>query len=312
MPGDCSSSWQYGCELSIGYLWQSTFLLERLVLIVLALMLARVALILIRVSILSVRRAGSSHSGSRRVLAVELSPKLRSLRLTFSIAPYLGLLGTSFGIVDTLSAVLGMPTTRQGLLIGIAAGMDAAFLSTAAGILIAVLATCLHNYLRVRLDSLERELPGDRLTERQFPLRLRLSTFPFPIIAIPVLAVSLFAFMVFPSFFGPRGLRVHPMAIGTLENKAPSAEPIVVAVVSGGAMAMPTVYVNAKKTTWQELENKLQSESSGRLNSIVYVQADKDIPWHLVIYVIDVARQFHAEVFLMTATPDIHQPRRHP
>jgi len=311
MLGDCSNSWQYGCEWTIGYLWHSAFLFERLVLIVLALMLARTALIFLRVSYRSLRRAGSTDitNPARRELAVELSRKLRSLRSIFSAAPYLGLMGTCLGIVDAFASA----GRSQGLAYtSVVEGISVAFLSTAAGILVTVPATCLHNYLRTRIDSFEIELPDRRLNKTRFPLSPRLSTSPFQLTAVPILVLSIAAFVIFPTFNVPKGLHVRLMPLGALEAKAPSTKPFVVAVVSGGAMAMPTVYINAKRTTWQDLENKLQSELSGRPNSIVYVQADEDIPYLLVIYAIDVAKQLHAEVFLITAAPDIDHPRKQP
>lgn len=273
-------------------------------------MLARIALILIRVSYLPVQKTESfdASSQARHVLVSELSRKLRSLRLIFSTAPYLGLLGTCFDVVDTFWS-LG---SGRGALAWIATGVDAAFLSTAAGILVAVPATCLHNYLRTRVGLLEIELADNRAEKTRFPLRPRVSLFPFPLIAIPVLAMSLLAFMVFPSFFGPKGLRVRVMAIGALEKKTPSAGPIVISVVDMKPNAAPAIYVNSKKTSWDELTNKLRCESNGRSNSIVYVQADKDVFWKYVMDVTDAAKALHGEVVLLTTTPEIRHRRRLP
>src|SRR5579864_4052974 len=79
--------------------------MERFVLLLLALMLARIVLIIVRLSYLLAQRPKSTVTNSRPrdELASELRLKLRSLRQMFSTAPYLGLLGTCFGIVDTLS-----------------------------------------------------------------------------------------------------------------------------------------------------------------------------------------------------------------
>lgn len=300
-------------QWSIGVLLRSTYLMERLVLIALALMLARVVLILTRVSHLLAKRAGSTDatSSARSELAAELCLKLRSLRSIFSTAPYLGLLGTSLGILDTLSG--GFTGSRSSVVVWLASGIAAAFLSTAAGILVAVTATCLHNYLRARVDSLDSELPSGRVGKTRLLLRPRVSSFPFPLTAVPILVLSVGAFMVFPSFYGPRGLRVRLMPAGASETKEPSLDPIIIAVVSTKTDAVPTVYVNSNKTAWDELRNKLQSELEVRPpHSIVYVQADKDIFWQHVMYVTDVAIQLHAEVVLLTIKPDIHRPRRLP
>jgi hypothetical protein len=49
----------------------------------------------------------------------------------------------------------------------------------------------------------------------------------FPLTAVPILALSIAAFMIFPSFYGPKGLRVHLVPTGASETKASSFEPIV-------------------------------------------------------------------------------------
>ena len=199
MPGDCSSSWQeYGCEWSIAFLWRRTGLLERLVLIVLGLMLARIVLIVIRVSYLLAIRAGSTVTtrGARGELAAELCGKLRRLRSIFSTAPYLGLLGTCFGILETLS--VGFSGSRSSALIWLVLGISAAFLATPAGILVAVPAICLHNYLCTRVDSLQSELSDGPLSRRRFPLKPRLSVLSYAVIAAPALAMIVMGFMVFP------------------------------------------------------------------------------------------------------------------
>jgi biopolymer transport protein ExbD len=119
--------------------------------------------------------------------------------------------------------------------------------------------------------------------------------------------------MIFPLFYGPRGLRVCPRAPRASETRAPSLEPIVIAVVSTKADTVPTVYLNSKKTPWDELRNKLQSELEIRPpGSIVYVQADDDIFWQHVMYVIEVAKGLHGEVVLLTIKPDVHHSRSLP
>lgn len=240
MPGDCSNSWQpYGCEEKIAYLSHSTFLMERLVLLLLALMLARTVLIGVRFSYLLAKRPKPSDTSSRAgsELAAELCLKLRSLRSIFSTAPYLGLLGTTLGILDTLS--VGFIGSLPSILQWVALGIAAAFLSTAAGIVVAVPATCLHNYLRTRSDSLDSELPSGRVEKTGLLVRARVSSFPFPLTAVPVLALSIAAFITFLSFNAPLGLRVRLMATGSSETKATSLDPIVIAVVSTKADVVP-------------------------------------------------------------------------
>jgi len=291
-------------QWSIGFLLRSTYLMERLVLIALALMLARILLIIIRASYLLAKRAGSTDitSSAMTELIALLRRKLRSLRSIFSIAPYLGLLGTSLGILDTLSG--GFTGSRSSVLHWVASGIMAAFLSTAAGIVVAVPATCLHNYLRRRLDLLERERPNGPLEKRRFPLNARLSVLPFALTAAPVLAMAVAAFMIFPSLRPEVGLSVHLLPIGPPAWSSPSVEQLVIAVVSTGT-ASPAFYVNSKKTPWDSLGNELRSELRGHpAHSMTYVQADKDVYWKYVTDVIDLAEEHHAEVVLLTSTPE--------
>lgn len=292
-------------DWSIGYLWHSTFLLERLVLTVLAFMLARMVLIVIRVSYLLVRQAGSpdTTSSTRSELAVELSRKLCSLKSIFSTAPYLGLAGTCLGIMDGLS--VGYTGTRHGFPVFVALGLSAALLSSAAGILVAVPATCLHNYVSTRLDLLKRDLSKGSLEKRRFPLKPHVSVFSYAVIAAPALALSVAAYMTFPSFLPPKGLPVRLKAVGALEKKGPSVESIVITLVSTKTSALPVIYVDSKKTSWDELENKLRSALSVRPpHSVAYVQADEDVDWRYLTDIIDLAEGLDVDVFLLTATPN--------
>jgi biopolymer transport protein ExbD len=289
------------------------YLIERFVLLLLALMLARIFFIVVRLSYLRTQQPKSTDATShgRSELVAELLRKLRSLRSIFSTAPYLGLLGTSLGILDTLSG--GLIGSRSSVAVWLAWRMAAAVLSTAAGLLVAITATCLHNYLLTRVDSLDSKLPSGRVGKRRLPLRQRVSSFPFPLTAVPILVLSIAAFMVFPSFYGPRGIYVRVMPTGASETEAPSLEPIVIAVVFTKTDAVPTVYVNSNKTAWGELRNKLQSELEVLpADSKVYIQADKDVFWQHVMYITDVAIQLHAEVVLLTTKPDIHRARSLP
>jgi biopolymer transport protein ExbD len=298
-------------QWSIGVLLRSTFLMERLVLIILALMLARSVLIVIRVSYLLGKSAGSTDttSSDRSELAAELCRKLRSLRSIFSTAPYLGLLGTSLSILDTLSS--GFTGSRSSVLMWLAMGIAAALLPAAAGILVAVPATCFHNYLLTRLDLLDRERSNGPLEKRRFPLNARLSVLPFALIAAPVLAMAVAAFMTFPSLHPRVGLSVHLMPIGALDTKPLSVEPLVIEVVSAKASASPSFYLNSKKTSWDELGNKLRSELRVHpLQSIICVRADADVDWKYVTDVIDLAEGLRVDVVLLTAAPGVAVSRR--
>ena len=312
MPVDCFDSPQtHGCEWSVVYLWRWTGLLERLVFIGLALMLARIVFIVIRVSYLLARRAGSTDTTrrARSKLAAELCRKRRSLRAIFSTAPYLGLVGTCLGIVETFS--VGYSGSPSSILRWLTSGIEAAFLSTPAGILVAVPAICFHNYLCPRLDSLKRELSDGPLVKSRFPLKPRLSVLSYAVIAAPTLAMMAISDMMFPSFHPPKGLHVGLMTIGANETKAASVEPIVIAVVSTKPNVIPVLYVNSKKTPWDKLEDEIRTEVSARPpQSVAYVGANEDVLWKYVTDVTDTAEGLGVKVVLLTAAPESKVPRK--
>ena len=247
-------------------------------------MLARIAFILIQVCYLSARRVGSvdAPSRTRREFVVERRRNLRSLRSIFTTAPYLGLLGTCFGTMDAFGT--GYSGSPWGFAIWSVTGTRAALLSTAAGILVAIAATCLHNSLRTRLDSFESKSPSGCVPKPKFPLSSRLSAFPFPLMALPFLTVPIAAYMMFPSVDQPKGLRVRLAAVDALETKGSALAPIVIAIVSTKPDTVPTVYVNSKKTPWDELGNRLETDLEVRPpHSMVRLQADKDTFWQHVM-----------------------------
>jgi len=301
-------------EWSVWNLWRWTGELGRLAIFGLALMSARIVVVVVQVCYhyYSARHGETVDTDwgacqrNRKRLVAKLGLWGNSLKSIASTAPSLGLAGTCVGIMDIFGPVYGSRASALFFVVGV---ISAAFLSTAAGLLVAIPAMVAHNIVRTWVDSLEIELVGGSANKTRFPLRPRLSTFPFQLTAVPVLALSLSGFMMFPSFFPPKGLRVHLMVIAP-EAKVPSIEPIVVAVVSTKADVVPTVYVDSKKTAWDELRNKLQSELEARPpHSVVYLQADEDILWQHVMYVTDVAIQLHGEVVVLTIKPDIHRPR---
>jgi biopolymer transport protein ExbB/TolQ len=219
MPGVCPNSWQtYGCAWTLGYLWRRTDLLERLALLGLALMLGHIVVtVWVSYCYFSARHAKATETASqtfqrnRVELVAKLSLWVDSLKSIASAAPYLGLAGTCLGILDTFG---GYDGTRQGFVVMVVSGVSAAFLSTAAGLLVAIPAVVSYNYLRARIEPLGREISGNghEQSDQSFqvaqtrPLTPRSSRVPFAVIAVPSLAVSMMAFMTFSSFHVPKGL----------------------------------------------------------------------------------------------------------
>jgi biopolymer transport protein ExbB/TolQ len=71
-----------------------------------------------------------------------------------STAPFVGLLGTTWGVITAFS---GMATAGGGLE-AISAGIAEALLTTAVGLMVAITAVWLYNYFNTRLDGLFTEL----------------------------------------------------------------------------------------------------------------------------------------------------------
>ena len=159
MPGACLNAWRpYECEWSVGYLWRWMNWIVRLDIIVLALMFIGVVIVITRISYryLIARRVREIDTASRRQLAAVLHLELGSLKAIASSAPYLGLAGVCVGIMSTLG--FGGAMEKNTFLTMLGANMAAALATTAAGILVAIPATCSYNYLCGRKDLLEGEV----------------------------------------------------------------------------------------------------------------------------------------------------------
>ncbi len=107
------------------------------------------------------RLAGPAISSAERsiereqiLLANELKAGLGMLATVGATAPFVGLLGTTMGIVN---AFTGMATAGGGLE-AVSAGIAEALITTAIGLLVAIPAVWLYNYFNTRLDTLFSEL----------------------------------------------------------------------------------------------------------------------------------------------------------
>ena len=76
------------------------------------------------------------------------------LATTGSTAPFVGLFGTTFGVI---TAFQGMATAGAGLA-GISAGISEALITTGVGIGVAVLGVWAYNYFNARIEKVGQEL----------------------------------------------------------------------------------------------------------------------------------------------------------
>ncbi|HUP88169.1 MAG TPA: MotA/TolQ/ExbB proton channel family protein [Longimicrobiales bacterium] len=108
-----------------------------------------------RVAGAAITSAERSVEREQILLADELKTGLGLLATVGATAPFVGLLGTVFGIVNSFT---GMATSKSGGLEAISAGIAEALIATAVGLLVAIPAVWLYNYLTGRMESLFAEL----------------------------------------------------------------------------------------------------------------------------------------------------------
>ena len=86
---------------------------------------------------------------------VQLKRGLGVLATVGATAPFVGLLGTTMGIVN---AFTGMAATGSGGLSAISAGVAEALITTAFGLLVAIPAVWAYNYFQTKIDNLTAEM----------------------------------------------------------------------------------------------------------------------------------------------------------
>jgi biopolymer transport protein ExbB len=85
----------------------------------------------------------------------DLKRGLGVLATVGSTAPFVGLLGTTMGVVN---AFMGMSVSGSGGLSAISAGIAEALITTAFGLLVAIPAVWLYNYFQTKIDNLTAEM----------------------------------------------------------------------------------------------------------------------------------------------------------
>src|SRR6187200_1349193 len=100
----------------------------------------------------------SAERAVERNMLLEITNLKRGMAVLATIgatAPFVGLLGTTMGIVNSFT---GMATNSGGGLEAISAGVAEALIATAIGLIVAIPAVWLYNYLTGRMESLFAEL----------------------------------------------------------------------------------------------------------------------------------------------------------
>lgn len=274
--------------------------LERLDILVLAFMLSYALVLVIRIcyhyhSLPHARMIENACQTPGR-LATNLSAELAKLNLIAFVAPYLGLGGTCIGILRIFT---GFGMARHAVLEMLLSKTAAAILATPVGIVVAVFATCSHNFFRSRIRLLGCRISrGSGNVAQSLPLANRFSAVPFPVIAAPALAMIVVAFVALPPSHRSMGLSVRLLAAGALENEL-MVEPVVVSIREASSNAEPAIYVNSRKIPLERLDDLLRDKVNGRLQPIVNVEAAETIRWAEVAAVIDIVKHLPAEVALV-------------
>src|SRR5207237_3632280 len=86
---------------------------------------------------------------------VDLKRGLGVLATVGATAPFVGLLGTTMGIVN---AFTGMAASGSGGLSAISAGIAEALITTAFGLMVAIPAVWLYNYFQTKIENLTVEM----------------------------------------------------------------------------------------------------------------------------------------------------------
>ena len=100
----------------------------------------------------------SAERAVERNMLMEITSLKRGLAVLATVgatAPFVGLLGTTMGIVN---AFTGMAATGSGGLAAIGAGIAEALITTAFGLLVAIPAVWAYNYFTTKIDNLTAEM----------------------------------------------------------------------------------------------------------------------------------------------------------
>jgi len=299
MPRVCSNSWQAdGCEWSIGYLWRSSDYFERFVFVALALMFGYTLFVSVRFSrrYYIARGCNDESQRNRRKLVAELSGGVGVLKAIVSTAPFLGLAGTCYGILDGL--LFGnIAMEKRAALALISASVASALVTTAAGLLVAIPAAVSYNVLCTRIELflfdawVSRENQHDAHAglrsihfAQRLPLQNRFSGFPaFALIASPSLAVVVAIFMLFEPYETPTGLSVK---LAPSRCKYESHDRVTVLHIADSG----EVFINLEAQDWNSLPDRLSQIYSPRADRTLDIVAEDGVPFQTVADAVDLAK----------------------
>jgi len=107
------------------------------------------------VTVADINSAERAVERNMMLITSELRRGLAVLATVGATAPFVGLLGTTMGIVN---AFTGMATSGSGGLSAISAGIAEALITTAFGLMVAIPAVWAYNYFSTKIDNLTAEM----------------------------------------------------------------------------------------------------------------------------------------------------------
>ena len=293
---DCYPGQPGGCEWTIQHLWRGMSSFGRLDVIVLALLLIYLIAVVIHVYCrfyLARGGRGIDRRGRRKLVGF-LNTEGGSLKSIVITAPYLGLAGTCEGI---LSAFGGMGMEKHTAMIIISTRIALALIPTAVGIPVGVLATSSYNYLRTRIDVLERELfdEGQQRDShfrgaRRLAATKRFSGLPaLGLLAAPTLVIAIAGFMTFASFREPTGFYVE-LAQARCDHNV--NDKLIVLRITGP----DKLFLNQEQEDWSGLAGRLSEIYSMRKDCTLYLYANSAVPYQTVARALDILENVPATV----------------
>ncbi|HYA24825.1 MAG TPA: MotA/TolQ/ExbB proton channel family protein [Terriglobales bacterium] len=296
-PGACLSLWPTEeCRWSTWDIWHSSDVIERAILIGLALMLANNFFVVIRFwwccylvrrELRTFRTDGPEMRRANSKLVAGLLPGVAMLRGIASAAPFLGLAGTAYGIMA--GAFVGFSMEKSAAMRALMVGIAASLVTAAAGILVAIPAALSHNLLRTRIETLSASAlsirrsaltgssQGPFILAQTLPLKSRFSGLPhFSAVAAPALASVVVIFMAFEPYVRPMGLPVALPSFPCQPN-----------VLSDRLIVL--------RVRWAELSTRLSAIYSSRVHRELYFLAQDEVPFQTVADAIDVVQNSRAE-----------------
>jgi biopolymer transport protein ExbD len=273
-----------GIEERLLYLWRWTSLLGRLDVVLLALLLTYVIWAIVSASrkLNVLARTPSIDTKAYRAACADVHGQAKHLDLIACIAPYLGLMGTSEGILNSFMEIGMQKDTALAVMSSV---MGASLVPAACGILVAIAATCSYNFLQSHIEHVETLTPVDFQPPRtrkpaMRPIHRRFESSRYGLLAAIGLAIILVSFLPFTNRRGSRGLDVD---IGAAACEYDSDDRmLVIRMKSGGA-----VFLNDVRENWSELPDVLGRICSRRGDSRVFLLADDDLPFQQVAEAIE-------------------------